>query len=940
MEKFLVRAAKHILNNHGANLSAVTVLAPNHRSCIYFRQALRELSTETIWSPELNTLQDWVYAKSELALIEPLEQVMELYEVYRLNGGEETLDEFIPTAQVMLSDFNEVDLQLADARSFFYNLTQLQSLKVYEPGAEPNEYTVRYKKFWTMFRELYFGLRERLLKQQKGYSGMLYREVAERMESVSTDAAKIYFVGFSGLNKSDEHILQTLSKKGRAEIIWDYDRYYADDKSQEAGMFFRQYKNAFKVDEKLWKSDLIGSQPKNIYVIGVAKNIGQTKVVADILANKLHLDESSEKETALIVPDEKLLNPLLSSIPPNISSLNISMGYPLSEAPLSELLKSIFALHDNIERFRSTGNHIRYYYRDVFDLLHHAYSSYLIKDKKAISSFVSQIRRYNRMLVSQSELEKTFDKTGAGLLFWYSNDVHEYLDKLLALIQTLRAEFLKATRSGQKDMSVDIEVLFSIHNMMQNIRNILSENKTELTVASLRKMLLENIRATRLPFEGEPVQGLQIMGMQETRSLDFKNVIALSMNEGIFPSGKTQSTYIPYEIRKEFLTTHQERDSISAYLFYRLLQSAENIFLLYNTESDALGGGEKSRFILQLQHELKEVNAQAVLHDLVYSVDPPAALPDDEITIRKDEPLMKLLTKNLGGYGISPSAVNTYINCSLQYYLRYIARLREQDEIEESIEASTLGSAVHDVLEHLYQEVVGKELTADFIESVSGQNETIESLLRESFSERFDEESLKRGKNYLLYRVSLKLIREFLRQEKENLKQLDEAGSPLKLLMLEREMIHPLSVSGLEVNIRGKVDRVEACNGIISVVDYKTGSQKGSKISASDFELFPADPKYAKPMQLLMYAWLFWKSTGGGDIHLRSGIYWLRNISMGLDTLNIDKTDILGQETLLLFEETLTKVLSELLNPESPFTKTTDTERCKHCEFARICRRD
>ncbi|MBL0310210.1 MAG: PD-(D/E)XK nuclease family protein [Bacteroidetes bacterium] len=941
MEKFLAKTAKYILSKHGNNLSGVTVLMPNHRSCVYFRQALKDASGETIWAPDITTLQDWVYDKSELALIESLEQTTELFEVYRAKGGEETLDEFIPTAQVMLSDFNEVDLQLAEAKPFFNYLEKLQSLKVYEPATELSEYSLRYKKFWHTFRELYFALRERLLEQKKGYSGMIYRDVADKMESMSIGMEeRIYLVGFSGMNKSDEKIIKVLLDKGIAEIIWDSDKYYVDDEFQEAGSFFRKYKKQFRIDDSGWKNNLIASAPKNIHIVGVAKNIGQTKVTADILVNKLKLNEETEKETAVIVLDNKLLNPLLSAIPENISALNISMGFPLQESSIAELLKSIFSLHENIERFKASGRQLRYYYRDIFDLLHHPYVSYLIPDKKAVSIFVQRIREFNRMVVSHKELADVFKDSEFERVFWFTENSQEYLVKLLELVDSLRIHFLKATRSQKRDLSVDVELLFHINNTLKNLQNILQENKSELNTKSLRKLLMENIRSVRVPFDGEPIRGLQIMGMQETRCLDFKNIIILSMNEGIFPSGKKQHTYIPYEMRREFLTTHQEADAVSAYLFYRLLQRAENVYLLYNTESDEMGGGEKSRFLLQLQHELKEANPKAIINDLVYSVDPPPHIPDDKISIVKDEVLLKSLLSNLSSRGISPSAINTYINCSLQYYLRYIAGLREQDEIEESIEAATLGSAVHDVLEKLYQDVLGKELSVDFVKNIASQKEIIDQLLRQSFAERFDDESLKRGKNYLLYRVCLKLIREFLKQEQSNLQMLDDSGSSMKLLLLESDMEQVLTVSGHQVKVKGKVDRVEESSGIVSVADYKTGGQKGISITSDNFPLLATDPKYAKGVQLMTYAWLYWKSKGSPDVRLRSGIYWLRNSPGGFDSWKIDKNDILNREILGSFEELLQSVLSELLNPEIPFTKTPDIKRCEYCEFARICRRD
>ncbi len=944
MEKFLTKVAKHILSKHGNNLSGVTVLMPNHRSCVYLTQALKGNASNTIWSPEIITLKDWIFNRSALTPIEPLEQMLMLYDIYKVKEGEETFEEFISTARVMLADFDEVDMQLAEARPFFSFLGKLQSLKVYEPGEEPTEYTIRYRKFWKMFRELYFELKEQLIAQKKGYAGLIYRDVAEKMKTFWSDDITdgvYYLVGFSTLNKSEEAVVNAIKEKANLEVIFDTDSYYIADEYQEAGNFFRQQQGKLKSDNKLWQTNLISTKEQNINIVGVAKNIGQTKVVADILANKLKLNADTEKETAVIVLDEKLLNPLLAAIPENISALNISMGYPLKESSIAGLLRSLFSLQENVERFKSKRkNQLRFYYKDIFDLFHHPYAAYLVPDKQAVSDFLEDIRHYNRMVISEEELKKKFRDTEVGKLFWYTDDKTEFLNKLLELIEALRNPFLKLTESGEKDLSVDLELLFHVNKSLTNLRTTLSYNTSKLNVQALRKLLIEEMRNVRIPFDGEPVRGLQMMGMIETQCLDFKNVIIVSMNEGIFPSGKSQHSYIPFEMRREFLTTHKEKDAYSAYLFYRLLQRTENVYLLYNTESDELGGGEKSRFILQLQHELKEVNPKAVIKDLVYSVDPPPPLPEDDIRITKEPALMQKFVKENGEYGISPSAINTYINCSLQYYFRYIAKLREQDDIEESIEAATLGTAVHFVLENVYGGILEKPVTEEFLDDVIKDKARISGLLQQSFSERFDGDSLKHGKNYLLYRVCLKLLDQFFKHEKANLITTDGINSEMKILMLEKSMQSTILVGEYEIKVKGKVDRVEERDGIISVADYKTGTPLGSSIKSDDVNLFSTDPKYAKAMQLLTYAWLYWRSNGSPDINLRSGIYWLRDMKKGFDSLKMDNSDRITKDILLQFEDVLRNVLAELLNPEIPFTKTAEVERCAHCEFVKICRRE
>ncbi|MFN8286119.1 MAG: PD-(D/E)XK nuclease family protein [Chitinophagales bacterium] len=936
--KFLSKVAQHVSSKGTAG--GVLVLFPTRRACTYFRDELKRNNAEGIDSVMIKTLEDWLIGNSKLQLIEPLEQLLTLYDLYKEKGGEETAEEFFGMGEVMLSDFNEVDLQLANAKSFFNYLEQLQSMKVYVPGEdELSEYSVRYQKFWQTFKELYTALREKLKANNKAYLGMVYRAVAENLSLLSKLPKNIYIAGFSNLTKSEEKIINHLVLEG-AEVLWDYDSYYADDTFQEAGVAFRKYERTHRVNKEEWLSHALNTAPKQVNIIGVAKNVGQTKVAADILVNRLKLTPEEEKDTAIIVLDNKLLNPLINAVSPYVSAMNVSMGLPLNNTPFAELLKIVFSLQENAERFSKNDN-LRFYHRDVFDMLQHAYTEFLLPDKKPVADFISRMKRFNRMVISRKELVQAFGEELSGLLFWNTNVVDEYLANVNALIEKFKSVFTAKEEPEAAEFAEDLEWLSYFKEIGDKIGAAVKGGE-QITVQAMRKLLIEHIRWQVVPFEGEPVRGLQLMGILESRAIDFKNVIILSMNEGIFPASKTQPTYIPYEMRKEFLSTHLERDATAAYLFYRLMQRAENVYLLYNTEPDELGGGEKSRFILQLQHEWKEKNAAVDIKEYVYSVDPPVALADDLIGIEKTPELLQPMVNNLADYGISPSAINTYINCSLQYYFKYVAKLREQDDIEESMEASTLGSAVHHVLENIYADVKGKALDIAFVEEAARNKKRIDDLLREFFKGRFDDESLRKGKNYLLYRVCGKLIDEFFKQEKRTLALLEDSGMNMLIDMLENEMAHTVEVNGVHLKIKGKVDRVERVGEVIHVADYKTGSAIGSKIETEDMLGLADDPKFAKAMQLLCYAWLYWKgnSTDSTSLQIRSGIYWLRDSAKGFDTLKIGSSDALGPEVILQFEETLKKVLGDLVNPQLPFTKTIHVERCVNCEFVRICRRN
>jgi len=936
MKKFLERAAEKILAKHGNNLSNVLVLMPNQRSCTYFRNELKKQAAQAVFAPEISTLQNWTLAQSNLVMADNIELVTELHQCHKEIGGALSLDEFIGTANVLLEDFDELDLQMVNAKSFFKNLELLQSMKTYEPGEVPTEYKLQYRKFWEDFGKLYHLLRKKLLASQRGYKGMILRQVVENLESVSLNCDAVYLIGFGLLNKGDELMVSHLINNANAELIWDADNYYVRNEMNEAGEFFRKNKLKFRQSEKSF-TDGISTGEKRIQIIGAAKNVGQVKVVADILQSKLELNETTALDTLIVVPDEKLLSPLIANLPSNITSLNITMGITIAGTNPATFLEILFRLYTNSQKYQSKNRGVRFYYKDVFDLLQHSYCRLLFGNLKA-DAFIEKMKEQNRILIRKEELDEAFESKLNAVLF-EGEDAVSYSQQLNNVVSKLLDVLIKKARSGDLSLAADTEISFRLLNIISNTQNIFKRGET-ISIKTYIALLKEDFRNTRVALEGDPVQGLQLMGLQETRTLDFKNVIILSANEGILPSGKSLRSYIPYEMRYEFLTTHRERDALTAYLFYRLLHQSENVFVLYNTEPDELGGGEKSRFILQLQQELKTANPKAEITDMIFAIDPPQAITETEITIEKNENILQKLEEILTDSGLSPSALNSYINCSLQYYFRYIAGLREEEEMEENMEAATIGSAVHHALEKIYADKIDKVVSADFVETQLKDKQRIEELVREYLSKRFDRESLSTGKNLLLFKVCVKLTEEFLKHEVRNIQQLNDSGVDLKIEMLEGKLQHSIHINGKEIKIAGRVDRIERAGDIVQIADYKTSKYATIPVLDEEtWEELTSNPKFSKPVQLLVYAWLY-NRMHGKEVPIRSGIYWLRESDKSLDTVRVSKTDdVLNADTILRFEEKLKAVLSEMLNTEIPFAKTKDEERCEHCEFSNICQR-
>lgn len=938
MGSFLKQLAERILTTHGRNLSGVLVLAPNRRLCTYFTNTLHELAEGAVIAPEVDTLQDWMMKQSPLVLRDNLALITGLYTAYRKTGGDLALDDFIGTANVMLSDFEELDIQMANARSFFKNLELLQSMKAYEPGAEPSEYVIQYRRFWQQFGLVYDELKNQLREEGAGYRGMILRDVAENIERIDLKNYKaVYLPGFSNLSKTDGAAIMHLVRELKAEVVTDADAYYLKDEQQEAGYIFRKHKGLFKIQGREWPNDMLTKQ-RRIEVVGAAKNMGQVKVLADVLQNRIKQDGDLDfTDTVVVVPDERLLSSLIAHLPAKVSTMNITMGLSLTGSHTASFMETLFRLHDNSRRSSRDPTIQRFYYKNVFDLLGHPFFQLLFPLQNTLA-FVESMRKQNRIQITRSEILGHIGNE-ANLLLFESETALEYADYLKRVVERIVSKLVEEVRSGKELWAPELEIAYRVLNKLEASAGVFAKGST-VSIKTLIGLLRENFRNERVPLEGDPVQGLQIMGLLETRGLDFKNVIILSANEGILPAGKSQNTFIPYDMRREFLTTYKDRDASTAYLFYRLLQRAENVFLLYNTEPDELGGGEKSRYILQLEKELTPDKSKTVIADFLFAVDPPATTTVQDVGIQKSEAVLTTIYNILTGSGISPSALNTYINCPMQYYFRYVAGLRETDDMEENMEASTIGSAVHYALEKTYELAGDAPITAVFVEEQLKQRGRLEQLVKINLGERFDIDALSRGRNLLLYKVCVKLVEEFLKFECAKLKA--DASMDLQMVMLEGELKAPLIVHGKEVFVSGRVDRIEKHNGVVQIADYKTGSAKKIPVLNDEaWEMLTASPDFAKPVQLLVYAWLYYRVYGDASLPLRSGIYWLRNSDKKLDTLALDKSnDLLGQTEILRFEDKLKVVLEELTDPTIPFAKTEDEKRCRYCEFAKICGRD
>lgn len=942
MEKFLPKVASYINSHHQDDLRDVLICFPNNRSAYFFREEMKVIQASG-FTPEVITFSQFIYDASPLSIIPSLELTTELYNVYASLGGPSTFEEFISSAQTMLADFDEIDIQCVNTERFFKNLQDLKSINSFLEDEETlSEYSQNYRDFWGLFKNCYYAFKEKLVSEDKAYNGLVFRNVAENLSLLPKEKySQIYFVGFTGLTKSEEIIVQYLIENNKAEFLVDADNYYLKNDNQEAGFFYRKYLKEWKVKDLKWQDDSILSSPKKIQSIGVAKNFGQVKLAADLLQNHLHVTKENAHETAIVLLDERLLAPLVAALPDTIDTLNVSMGLALSDTQLYDFICLLHDLFQNSAKY-SSANQLRFYHKDVMALLQHPYSLLLAKKSHSLSNITNNILKENKIYVAEIEVAQWFEDDAffKETIFTKLDSVENYFSIAATWIEKLRIKFLQKIHSGEKKYQQDIEVLFWFKNSLQALS---SNFKTEWSLKILYQLLETEIKATRIPFESDVMGGLQLMGIMETRSLDYKNVIILSMNEGVFPSGKSQNTYIPTVLRKDTqMTTHTERDAISAYLFYRLIQRSENVYMLYNTESDRLGGGEKSRFILQIENELAKFPS---IHfsEKTFVLNADLKREEHPIEVKKEKALIDTLVDLVTNRGLSPSALNCYINCSLQFYFKYVLKLRESNEIEEHLEANTIGSAVHYALEQAYTPFLNRVLHEADIDSLINNENQIANWLKFYLTteEKFDNASLSGGKNYLLLKVCMTLVLIFLKNEKKRISELQAKGETLTITMLEAAMSSKITTGENSFLVNGFTDRVDVINGLVRVADYKTGSPSSSKIKLDDWEKIRTEPEYSKAFQLLTYAWLYDKNIAKGKQLISSGIYWLRDAQGNFDALQTDHPDnILDAATFQKFEEVLSEIFSEIINPSIQFKKAEDEKRCLYCDFTRICGRD
>jgi hypothetical protein len=949
MTAFLDRFAGELTQQTEAPLDQCCVVLPNRRAGLFLKRYLAGHIHKPLMLPAIFSVEDFILHVSGLQVMDPVELLFQLYQVHcQVEGSEaQPFDDFITWGKDLIRDFNEIDQYLASPRALFTYLSEAKALSVWNPDhRELTPFQLKYIRFYQSLESYYTLLSERLLDSRRVYQGLAYRRVAETIEEVSAHLPwkKVFFAGFNALTIAEQKIISHLFTEGKAVLYWDADAYYLDDPAQEAGKFLRAYRNSSSFGSFRWIGENFRTGKKEIRITGIPKNVGQVKTAGTILSQWEEQMVLSE-DTAVVLVDENLLLPLLNSLPASVTDFNITMGYPLKNTPVFDLVESVLVMHENAERFsgltKKTG--WRYYHRDVFRVLNHPYIMGLTTHSEDVRRKTDELTRRNIVLYGAGALHREFsaidlDFAGhIGIVFTpWENGISDALDCLQRLMEALRDALLPVS---QKESHIELEYVYHFTRLINRIRSVHANYPVTMQTRTLRNLIRRLAGLMTLPFYGEPLKGLQIMGMLETRNLDFRNVILLSANEDLLPAGKKSHSFIPLDVRLEFnLPTYRDHDAVFAYHFYRLLQRAERIHLLYNTEPSELGGGEHSRFINQIIHELPVYNPGIRIHSSLASLPPLVHPTGDDIIIQKSGYVLNQLIE-MAETGFTPSSLNTYRNCSLQFYFQHAAKIPVPEELQETIDARTMGTVIHEVMKDLYSPCTDQAVTPEIIGRML---QRVDDLTEDCFRRTYPENDTGFGKNLLIVNISKVLIRNFLHWEKDFAADQESQGNLLIINKLEESISARLTIrfrgDTLQVKIKGTPDRIDQLGTTYRIIDYKTGSVRKSDLSLRSWDKLSTDPEAAKSFQVLFYGYLFYTLHPDGDKDLEPGIISFRTPSAGMMTVSLpDKTTL--KESMPQVREIIAGLLEDIYDLEKPFHKTEETKNCQYCPFTGICMR-
>lgn len=959
MEHFLELTANDIFAGYAdpiRGLSHITMVFPNRRARLFFDEYLSQRSDRPVWSPSYMTIAELFESQSTLETADQFKLVSTLYRIYcEEMHSDETIDSFWNWGELMLNDFDDIDRNLADADGLFACLQnhkeiagqsflsdeQTEILKSFFNGfnGRKTDLKEKYINVWNSIGRIYHRFRENLKSSGIAYEGMMQREVVTNLDTDAFSDRMFAFVGFNSLNKAEKMLFHKLKESGKAIFYWDYDKSYIEDSTMEAGLFMRDNLEEFPNQISPEHFDNLRKQ-KQFTIIETSSDSSQAHYISTWLDS---LGQKPDKDTAIVLCDSGLLQSVLHSIPDGkAEDVNITMGFPLSSIPLQGFVSAYLDIQRMLQKSsgRLTIGHIGRMLNNPMTLRISPKASEFFKEMHASRQYYPDISA----LLNDDVLK---------ILFTPCTDNISIIDSLLAALQ----ELVRTLAPDSEDtifQPLYSEAIYRIYTQASRFRSLIEEGTLDISAEMMCKLLQKVMRSTTVPFHGEPVVGMQVMGMIETRNLDFKNVLLFSAAEGTLPSNSAEASFIPYSIRMAFgMTTMREKSAVASYNFHHLLQRAENVTMMYNSNTDTtgIGKGQISRYLLQLIVSDRPVRRIAMESE--------QCIPEQD-TVRSvaktDDVIQRLVsmydTADKKNY-ISPSALSCYIECKYKYYLQYVAGIRAKRDETVEIDAGMFGSLFHESAQNAYDDLArsgtGQIITSDAISALLKNEAKLKSYIRSAFNKLLFNgkdvpETDFNGTQAVNFMVILRYLKQVLSMDMKSYSPFRYIGSEASGYSHIIEIPYPDDSSQtIRIRISGRIDRMDCKNNIYRIVDYKTGTVE--KEAGNIEELFTAKSESKKhTMQTFYYAMLVHYQPEYSDKKLGTCLIYIRNSSSAdennlyLKVANEPVTDFAGQY-LDEFESGLKETIGEIFNRDVPFSQTENNNTCNHCDFKSICNR-
>lgn len=957
METFLKQVAHDLYNKTEGNFTKVAIVFPNKRASLFFNEYLAQESDRPIWSPTYVSISELFRQSSDLSIADPIKLVCDLYKVFqKATGSKETLDDFYFWGEMLIADFDDADKNMADTHALFSNLKDLNELMdnydFLEEGQKEalsqffhnfsinqvTELKQRFISMWNVLGDIYAEYKALLESQSIAYEGMLYRQVIEQLDVEALPYNKYIFVGFNVLNKVEHTLFKKLNEAGKAMFYWDYDTFYLNKTPHEAGEFIRRNLRDFPSELPASFFDNL-NQPKEVTFIESPTENGQVRYLPQWIRENL---TSQEKETAVVLCNEALLQPVLHALPDNVKHINITMGFPLSQTPAYSFVNALMELHTS----GYNPNNGRYLFAEVISVLKHPYTRQLSPEAEKLEQTLTRDNRFYPLpseLKQDNVLELLFTPRRNNL------DLCSMLSEALKEVAVIYQQ-QAASHSDAFDQLYR-ESLFKTYTLVNRFHTLIESKELNVQAGTFQRLLTRVMSSSSIPFHGEPAIGMQVMGVLETRNLDFRHLIMLSVNEGQLPKAGGDSSFIPYNLRKAFgMTTIDHKIAVYAYYFYRLMQRAEKVTLVYNTATDGINRGELSRFMLQF---LIEWGYPVLRKQLEAAQSSQSSAP---IIIEKTPDVMERMKsvfdiRNNPKALISPSALNCYLDCPLKFYYKYVALLSAPDEVTADIDSAKFGSIFHYAAEHIYKDLTahGKLISRENLETLLKDEVRLQTYVDNGFKELFfnlppNEQPEYNGIQLINSAVIVKYIQQLLRN--------DLRYAPFTFIGSEQRIFENIeictSTGDIQSRIGGIIDRIDSKGESLRIVDYKTGGDADTPANVQS--LFIPDKKRSNYVfQTFLYASIVCKKLREKNdsrlvapallyIHRAASEKYSPVIQMGEPRKPKEPVDNFAQHEGD-FRENLKTLLEDIFNPDISFTQTEIEDKCAYCDFRALCKK-